>query len=82
MASGVPTVVTRVGAMPHVVDGCGSIVDSEDMEALATELLRLKSGPHVRKVLATAGRQKVVAQYSVDRMVATYEDVYRRLLVG
>lgn len=82
MASGVPVVVTRVGAMPGVVDGCGIVVESGDRRALAAALHRLMSEPEVGHRLAGLGKDRVAGQYSVDTMVAAYEALYSNLLDG
>jgi glycosyltransferase involved in cell wall biosynthesis len=82
MAGGVPAVVTRVGAMPGVVDGCGVVVASEDRRGLAIELYGLMTDPARRKKLAGLGKNRILAQYAVGSMVATYESLYRTLLDG
>lgn len=82
MACGLPAVVTRVGAMPNVLDGCGAIVEPEDPRGLAAELHDLRSNLVLARERAAAGRARVAAQYGVDGMVAAYESFYHKLLSG
>jgi glycosyltransferase involved in cell wall biosynthesis len=58
LASGVPLVTTRVGQTPDVVeDGItGLLVDVEDAESLAGQVLRLREESELAASLARAGR--------------------------
>jgi glycosyltransferase involved in cell wall biosynthesis len=58
LASGVPLVTTRVGQAPVVVepDVTGLLVDVEDAEGLATEIVRLHDDRELAGSLARSGR--------------------------
>lgn len=84
MASALPLVATRVGAVPElVIDGqTGILVETDDPEALATGLARLLADPELRSRYGLAGRDRVMEQYSAQRMAAEYIAVYDRALAG
>lgn len=66
MALGVPSVSTRVNAIPEaVVDGeTGLLVEPRDAVAIAEAVLRLKNDPNLAARLATAGKEKVIAEFN------------------
>lgn len=75
MACGVPVVATRVGSVPEsVIDGrTGLLAEPGDAGALAERIIRLLDDPAVAEIMGRAGRAHVVADWSIDRMVAGYE---------
>lgn len=83
MAAGLPVVATAVGGTPElVVDGVtGFLVPPGDPAALAgavAELLRLPA--EKRKEMGQAGRRRVEENFTIDRMVRAYEDLYTECL--
>jgi glycosyltransferase involved in cell wall biosynthesis len=80
MAAGLPIVATRVGGTPEVVDdACGRLVPARSVEGLAGALHELVAAPALRHALGAAARARVERQFTLDRMVATYQAVYERL---
>lgn len=80
MAAGLPVVATRVGGTPEVVDeSCGRLVLARDAQALAGVLRELAGDPALRGRLGRTARARVETQFTLDRMVGAYRDVYRRL---
>ena len=83
MACGVPVVASRTGGIPEAVsDGVnGLLVLSGDDAALAKTLVALLRDPEARTRLGRAGRDRVVDEFDVDKMVAktlrTYEERLR-----
>ncbi|GAA2839129.1 hypothetical protein GCM10010505_72740 [Kitasatospora aburaviensis] len=83
MTSGLPSVVTRVGGMPEVLDDGeqGLLVPPGDPAALAAALGRLAGDPPLRDRLGAAARKRAErfdvagAQRAVE---AVYEQVLRR----
>lgn len=78
MASGVPVVATDVGGNAELIRNgmTGWLVPSQDVEALTTRLL---AGFADRSTLVRAGaaaRQLAVTQFSLERMISTYHQVY------
>jgi glycosyltransferase involved in cell wall biosynthesis len=83
MACGVPCVVTEVGDAARVVGQAGSVVARRDPAALAAAVGRwLASTEAERRTLAAAARQRIVAEFSADAMVARTADLYRDLVAG
>ena len=82
MASGVPVVATDVGGVPDLVaDGeTGVLVPAGDPHALAEAITMLHSDPGLRRRLATAGRERIVATHSLNRVVPQYAAFYRELV--
>ena len=78
MAASVPIIASRVGAIPEVTqDGrAARLITSEDVDALATEILTLAYHGSVRDQLVRAGRQRVKDlswQQSVDAISSVYD---------
>ena len=81
MAAALPVVATRVGGTPEVVDdGCGRLVAPRDPHALARVLDDLAAAPELRARLGLAARQRVESRFTIDRMIAEYAGVYRRVV--
>lgn len=82
MASGVVSVVTRVGAMPEaVVAGqTGLVVPPADVDALAQALTALRDDAAGRQRMGQAAGQRARERYGASRMARDYEAVYARLL--
>jgi glycosyltransferase involved in cell wall biosynthesis len=83
MAARRPVVATRAGGIPEaVIDGkTGSLVPPNDPDALADAIVALLKDPERRERLAAAGRERVAAEFSVEKMVSATIDVYRRRIV-
>lgn len=81
MASGLPVIATRVGGNGELVaDGMtGRLVPPADPEALASRILDYFHHPEVARRHGTAGRSRVVRQFSLAQMVARYQEVYEAL---
>jgi glycosyltransferase involved in cell wall biosynthesis len=55
------------------------VLTSPDPEALAKAILDLLEDPKRRAEMGAVGRDKVAAEFSVERMVRSYQEVYREL---
>lgn len=82
MAGGLPVVATRVGGVAELVaEGeTGLLAPAGDAHALAQHLLKLEADTALRARLGQAGWQRARQQFSVERMVQRYEDLYEDLL--
>jgi glycosyltransferase involved in cell wall biosynthesis len=82
MACQTPVVATRAGGIPEaVIDGkSGLLVPPNDDAALAAAIVRLLRDADLRKTLGAAGRQRVVDEFSVERMVTKTLQVYEKYL--
>jgi len=81
MAAGLPVVATSVGGTPEVVvhDVTGLLVAARSPDAMANAMVELAESPERRRAFATAGRSRVEASFTIDRMVADYAREYHRL---
>jgi len=81
MATGLPVVATRVGALPEtVLDGeTGALVEAGDVPSLAAALDDLLGSPARRREWGAAGRRRVAETFSWDALVADRRRRYLRL---
>ena len=81
MCFGCPSVSTRVGGIPEVVEDntSGLLVPSGDVGALAKALETLIHDTPRRKDLGRAGQARAREQFSAEVIVPRYEALYRRL---
>ena len=81
---GTPVVATRVGGIPEIVDDGvdGILVPPADSKALAQAIVALLNDPQLRQRLAGAGRDKVLAKFSFENMVRSYEAIYTNAAAG
>jgi glycosyltransferase involved in cell wall biosynthesis len=80
MSAELPVVATRAGGIGEVItDGRnGFLAEVNQWEALEAPLRRLIDEADLRKRIGAAGRQRVVDEFSVRRMVRELEEVYRQ----
>jgi sugar transferase (PEP-CTERM/EpsH1 system associated) len=82
MASGLPSVATRVGGNGELVEHerTGLLVPSNDAAALAAAIRRYLADPALRREHGAHARRRAVEQFALDRMVAAYDDLYSGVL--
>jgi glycosyltransferase involved in cell wall biosynthesis len=82
MAAGLPVVATRVEGSAEVVrDGeTGFLVAPGDAAGAARAIAALLGDRKLRDRMGRAGRERVAADFSTERMVRANETLYRRLL--
>lgn len=82
MAAGVPIIATRVSAIPEVTQegSAARLIASEDVDALATEMLTLANDESLREKLVRAGRLRA-KDFSWQRSVDAISSVYDRILM-
>ena len=83
MASKRPVVATTVGAVPELVAGNAGqfLAPPGDHAALADAMFQMMELPDdSRNELAEAGYRRVRAEYSVNRTIDMWEDLFRKLL--
>jgi glycosyltransferase involved in cell wall biosynthesis len=84
MASGVPVVATDIaGTRELVTPGVsGFLVSVGDRSGLARLAHKILEDPALRERLGEAGRQRILAEFSVEAMVAKHVALYRELLAS
>jgi len=82
LAAGVPVVATDVGGVADVVpdESAGFLVPPGDPQLVADRLERLAADPELRRRFGEAGSAYVRERYSVPRLVADMDALYRTLL--
>jgi glycogen synthase len=80
MASGLPVVASRAGALPGIVEEgvTGLLVPPGDSGALAGAILRLMRDPGMRRQMGQAGRERVLARYTPARVARETLGLYAR----
>jgi glycosyltransferase involved in cell wall biosynthesis len=78
MSAGLPVVATAVGGTPEiVVDGeTGLLVPAGNPQALAQAILEVRSLADGGSQLGASARQRVLSEFSFDRMVEEYASAY------
>jgi glycosyltransferase involved in cell wall biosynthesis len=81
MATGLPVVATAVGGNPEVVveDASGWLFRPGDAEALSSRLTFLASQADMRRRFGDAARERVIARFSLARMLDEYSQLYLEL---
>ena len=78
MAHGLPVVLTRVGAIPEAVEHPreGLLYEAGDIPGLSAHLQALLDDPEQARTIGTAGRERVIAQFSLSRSAQLLLDLY------
>jgi len=80
MACGVPCVVTEIGDSARIVGDTGLVVPPRNPHALAESWFKiLKISPEQRWQMGEAARQRITENFSMDRMVSTYKELYNKI---
>jgi glycosyltransferase involved in cell wall biosynthesis len=84
MTLAVPAVVTDVVGMREAVDDqvSGLVVPANAPAEMTAAILSLLRDPERARRLAVAGRHKVVAEFSLERMLDRHQALYEELVQG
>jgi glycosyltransferase involved in cell wall biosynthesis len=79
MAAGKAVVASRVGAIPKVIDHGvnGWLIDSGDVNGLATGINEILRSGDFRARLGRAARQTIESRFSAEIMAKNYLEIYR-----
>jgi glycosyltransferase involved in cell wall biosynthesis len=80
MACQAPVVGSDSGEIPHLVGDAGLIVPEGSVGALAGALRRLRDDPVLRASLGMAGRARVLARYTQQKIAEETYGVYRAMM--
>ncbi len=80
MSCGLPVAASAVGGLPEIIDErVGSLFEPANPQALADAVASLLRRPDLRD-LGAEGRRRVVANWSLDRMVERHLEIYNELI--
>lgn len=82
MAAGVPVIGSNAGGIPEVVvhGQTGYLADVGDVDAMARYATSLLTDGALYQAFATAARERAIEEFSVDKQVGIYEELYRQLV--
>lgn len=78
MSCGLPVVCSDTGGSAELIrDGReGYVIAAYDSVALAARLRQFRDDPELRTCMGAAGRTRIAQEFTIDRMVTQYLDVY------
>jgi glycosyltransferase involved in cell wall biosynthesis len=81
MSAGLPVVATRVGGSPELVqDGqTGLLIPPKDEVALSRAIAFLLDDPQTARRFGQAGRERIIREFSISRLLNQTEELYLRL---
>ncbi len=82
MAAGIPVIATGVGDIPLLIEDrvTGVLVSPGSETALQSAMDLMLSDPEKRKGMTEKARQKILAEFSRERMLRSAEEMYASLL--
>jgi len=84
MALGKPVIVTSGGGTDELVTDniTGFLVRPSDPEELASKIIMLLGNEQLRTKMGLAGREQVLKNFSIDKMVSNYYNQYKSVLAN
>ena len=79
MMTGKPIVATDVGGIKEALGDCGFLVKPREHEQLAQSIITLLENPGLRSSLGEEARQRALNFFTIERVLASYLDSYRKL---
>lgn len=82
-AAGLPLIVTDVGDHKAFVGTdpvCGHVIPPGDVSALATKVRQLIQDENERHYYGQMARRRYEQQYSLAKMISTYEELYKQVV--
>lgn len=80
MQAGTPVITSNVTAMPEIANDAAILIDPENVEDMASAMIRLLKDSSLRKKLIEKGKKRAVAyswERTVNEYLAIYKEVYR-----
>lgn len=83
MAASLPVISTDVGGTHEIIDHetTGFLYQPDDYQGMADILSELYNSSSLRQKIGERGRKTVSSNFSVEKMVAGYEQLYKELLL-
>jgi glycosyltransferase involved in cell wall biosynthesis len=82
MFYGKPVVAFRVGGIPEVIGDSCPLYPFGDVTAAAEALDTLIASPNLARQLGERSRNRVLENFTADRIVPEYEALYRRVIAN
>lgn len=81
MACGIPCIATRVGCAEEILENgtCGHLISPGDQKSLTDAINDLMKNPDRKNTFCSDGCRRIREQYSLERMLASYAQMYRTL---
>ncbi len=80
MACETPVIGSDSGEIPHVIGDAGFVFPEGNAQELSTRVRQLLDDPQLYATLSTAGRHRVQANYTQERIARQTFEVYQSLL--
>ncbi len=82
MSKELPVVTTRCGGVEEIINHGvdGFIVDLYDHAAIAIYVEKLINDDALRNTIGKAAREKIIAKFTLDKQIDTFEKYYRQIL--
>ena len=80
MSCGVPCCSTAVGGVAEVLGETGAMTPFGDPDAMAAAALELLTDENLHRKHCEASRERAMAEFTADRVLPQYLEIYRRLL--
>jgi glycosyltransferase involved in cell wall biosynthesis len=82
MACGTPVIATRCGALPEIIDDgvTGFLVPPNDPAAIRERIRFFLDRPDVAQAMGSAGRERVLSEFTWDRVASRCLQAYREAL--
>jgi glycosyltransferase involved in cell wall biosynthesis len=77
MSCGIPVVATDVGGVTEALtDDCGMICKPKDHEGIGQSVIKLLKDKELRQKMGVAARERVIANFTIDKFIHHYEATY------
>ncbi len=81
MSCGIPVVATDVGGVTEALDeNCGFICKPKDHEEIGKRVVELLNDKALRQKMGENARQKVIDNFTTDKFIKAYENVYHEVV--
>ncbi len=84
MALGKPVIATNGGGTSEIVKNnqTGFLISPSSPDQLAGKIEILLDDPALRKNMGSAGKERIISEFSIDSMVKNYIDLYNSLITN
>lgn len=82
LSFGVPVIATEVGGMPEMIEHGkhGYLAKVGDIDGMAGYGIKILSSPEHHQELSKAAAKRAASEYSADRIITQYEELYKRVI--